>query len=266
MASSFRGTIAFGAIMVPIRAYKATREDKVSFNQVHAADMGQVRYKKICSGCGEELKSAADICKGYKTNVAVEDPVTKEIKIETRMLSFTDDDIERLRPAANKNIEIDTFCRMEDVPFVALGQSYYIGTEEAKKGGLGRPFALLRDAMRAAGKVAIVKWTTRGSEHLGMLQADGNGFLLKTLEFASAVRQNDAEVIEAEVPAEMVQKAVQIINGKMSKPFDYEGIKSTYNDALRDLIERMAAGEEIKVEEVAPKVTDNLDDALEAMA
>jgi DNA end-binding protein Ku len=119
--------------------------------------------------------------------------------------------------------------------------------------------------MRAAGKVAVVKWTSRGSEHLGVLQVDGQGFILKTLEFASAVRPNDAEVLPADIPADTVAKAAMIIDQKMNKPFDYTSIKSTYNDAIRDVIERMAAGEEVAIEEVAAPVTDNVDSALDAM-
>jgi non-homologous end joining protein Ku len=69
------------------------------------------------------------------------------------------------------------------VPLIALDRPFYPGTESAKKGGVGKPYSLLREGMARSGKVAIVSWIAHQTEHLGMMVPYKNGLLIKGLLF-----------------------------------------------------------------------------------
>ena len=48
MQTVWKGSISFGLVSIPVRLVAATEENDVSFRQVHAADGGRIRYKRIC--------------------------------------------------------------------------------------------------------------------------------------------------------------------------------------------------------------------------
>ncbi|MFN8136588.1 MAG: hypothetical protein U0R79_03285 [Propionicimonas sp.] len=48
-----------------MKIYGATEEKDISLGQVHAADGGRIRYKRVCEVCGEEVPYA-EIAKGYE--------------------------------------------------------------------------------------------------------------------------------------------------------------------------------------------------------
>ena len=65
MQAIWKGTVSFGLVSIPVRLYAATEEKGVSFRQVHDADGGRIRYKRVCSVDGEEV-AYRDIVKGYE--------------------------------------------------------------------------------------------------------------------------------------------------------------------------------------------------------
>jgi DNA end-binding protein Ku len=236
--------------MIPIRTYAASSNLHIGFHLVHKTDCGRVHYKKVCEKDGKELKKE-DIVKAYF--------------IGEECLKFTDEEIEALKPFANKIMEIKGFCNVEEVPLVALGKPYYIGTEAPKKGGVGESFQLLREVMEKTDKVALVKWVARTNEYLGMLEPYEKGFLLKQLLYHEQVRSEDEmEVISAEVHPELVEKAVKVVE-KMTFDFNWGEYQEEYTQQVKELIEKKALGEEIEVTELKLPVTRSLDAELEKM-
>jgi DNA end-binding protein Ku len=69
--------------------YSASDDQKVSFHQVHSSDNGRVRYRKFCEACGNELH-ADEIVKGYE--------------VADRMIKFTDEEIDSLKPITTRSI------------------------------------------------------------------------------------------------------------------------------------------------------------------
>ena len=59
--------VSFGLVSVPVKAYAATTNHDIRFHQVHAADGGRIKYKRVCTVDGEEVEYA-DIVKGYETD------------------------------------------------------------------------------------------------------------------------------------------------------------------------------------------------------
>ena len=65
MRSMWKGAISFGLVSIPIQLYTATENKNVQLRQVHAADGGRIKYKRVCSIDGEEVPYS-DIAKGYE--------------------------------------------------------------------------------------------------------------------------------------------------------------------------------------------------------
>ena len=57
MAVAHRGAISFGLVHIPVGLYTAAQDNDIHFNQLCREDGSRVRYKKVCSSCGKEVKS-----------------------------------------------------------------------------------------------------------------------------------------------------------------------------------------------------------------
>ena len=250
MRSIWTGHIVFGTIFIPVRLYAASGNLHVSFHQVHKEDCGRVRYKKVCEKDGKEL---------------TRDEIGKAYIIAGECLQFTDEEIEALKPAATRTMEIEGFCDFDEIPAVSLSKSYYLGTESPTRGGVGQSFQLLKAAMKKKSKIAVVKWVARTNEYLGILQPCENGFLLKQLLYNEQVRSSkEMEVIEAEVNPELVDKGAQVVDN-MTFHFNWEEYTESYTQQVQELIEKKALGEPIEIPEFKPPEVRSLEAELEKM-
>ena len=250
MRSIWSGYLSFGTIMIPVRSYAASSNLHVSFHQVHKTDCGRVRYKKVCEKDGEELKP---------------DDIIKAYIVGGECLKFTDEELDILKPFATKIMEILGFCNLEEIPLEAMNKPYYLGTDSPKKGGAGKSFLLLKEAMIKSRKIAVVKWVSRTNEYIGMLQPHGKGLLLKQLLYHEQVRPMDeVEILDAEVDTELVDKGVQAVD-KMTFKFEWPKYKETYTQEVKELIEKRFLGEELEVAEFKVPETRSIESELEKM-
>src|ERR1700755_3467115 len=63
--SLWNGTIAFGAVAVPIKLYSAVASKTVHFHEVHLADGARIEHRPFCSKEGKEV-SRDEVVKGYE--------------------------------------------------------------------------------------------------------------------------------------------------------------------------------------------------------
>jgi DNA end-binding protein Ku len=250
MRSIWSGYLSFGSILIPVRQYAASGNLHVSFHQVHKTDCGRVRYKKVCEKDGDEL-NPEDIVKAYI--------------VGGECLKFTDEELDSLKPFSTKIMEILGFCTIEEIPMEAMNKPYYIGTDSPKKGGAGKSFLLLKEAMKKSRKVAVVKWVSRTNEYLGMLQPHEKGLLLKQLLYHEQVKpMEEVEVLDAEVEDELVDKGVRAIE-KMTFNFDWSKYTETYTQEVKELVEKKFIGEEVDVGEFKVPETRSIEAELEKM-
>ncbi len=166
MQSIWRGTISFGLVSIPVRLYSATEEKSISFRQVHEADAGRIRYKRVCSVDGEEVPYS-DIAKGYELP-------------DGDMVVLTDEDFEQLPLKSTRTVDVLQFVPVEDVDPVSFDRAYLCDAS----GGDAKPYVLLRDALERTGKAAIVKVALRQRERLAMLRPRDGVLVLQTLSVA----------------------------------------------------------------------------------
>ena len=59
MAYSYKGSISFGLVYIPVTLHSAVKHADVGFNLIDKKTMSRVRYKKTCEACGDrEVKTS----------------------------------------------------------------------------------------------------------------------------------------------------------------------------------------------------------------
>ena len=66
MAYSYKGSISFGLVYIPVTLHSAVKDNSIGFNMIDKKTMSRVKYKKTCADCdGREVKQE-DIVKGLR--------------------------------------------------------------------------------------------------------------------------------------------------------------------------------------------------------
>jgi len=216
------GAVSFGLVSVPVKLYSATENHDVRFHQVHGADGGRIRYKRVCEVCGNEVEYA-DIVKGFETE-------------DGELITLDEDDLESL-PVASGNREIDVmeFVPSDQVDPLLLDRSYYLepDTKAAK------PYALLREALRQTDRMALVKVAIRSRATLALLRVRDQVIVLQTMIWPDEVRTPEFDILDVEVelrPQEM-QMAASLVDS-LGAEFDPSRFTDEYRDAMLELIDR----------------------------
>ncbi len=247
MRASWKGSITFGLVTIPVKMYTATVTREVKFNLLHAKDGGRIRYKRVCEKCGAEVPSS-EIVKGYEIS-------------KNEYVILTDEDFEKIPLKTVKSIEIKQFFDPAELGIIYYSNFYYLAPD---KGG-EKAYYLLKEAMKATQSMAIGKIGMRGREHLVALRAFDGGILLAQLHYIDEIR-NPAEIpgwgIQVDISEEELELAKQLIMA-MKKPLKLEEYRDEYKEALLKLIEAKLAGKEITVTEEATAAK-SLMDALKA--
>jgi DNA end-binding protein Ku len=247
------GTLTFGLVSVPVRLYSAVVHRSVNFHQLHATDHARIYMKRVCPVDEEEVPYS-EIVKGYE--IAPE----RHVVIEP-------EEFAALEPAFTRTIDIEDFVEFEEIDPIYFDQPYYV---VPSKGG-AHSYRLLLESMRDTGKVAIARIVLRSRERLVAIRPRGEALLMTTMSFGDEIQsaQNLRELEDAEnVPLSDRELSVaRRLVESISESFDITKYQDNYREALMDLIDRKAAGEEIVVEPHArrePTATPDLMGALEA--
>ena len=230
MAYSYKGSISFGLVYIPVTLHSTIKNNDVGFNMIDKKTMSRVKYKKTCADCdGREVRQE-DIVKGFEYE-------------DGRYVIFEEKDFEKLKSKKDKNITIEKFVSLSEVDPLYFDKPYYVAPTGAEKA-----FAVLLTAMEQEGKAAIAKTVLGTKETLILIRAKGGQMLLNTLFFEEEVTKNPAKKITEKGNAAELKMAKAIIEG-MTGEFNPEEYRDEYRQKIREAIDRKIAGKEI----VAPK-------------
>lgn len=230
MAYSYKGSISFGLVYIPVTLHSTIKENDIGFNMIDKKTMSRVKYKKTCADCdGREVKQE-DIVKGFEYE-------------DGKYVIFEEKDFEKLKSKKDKNITIEKFVNLSEVDPLYFDKPYYVVPTGAEKA-----FAVLLTAMEQEGKAAVAKTVLGTKETLILIRAKDGQMLLNTLFFEEEVTKNPAKEITEKGNAAELKMAKAIIEG-MTGEFNLEEYRDEYRQKVQDAIERKIAGKEI----VAPK-------------
>jgi DNA end-binding protein Ku len=224
----WKGSISFGLVSIPVRLFAATEEKDLSFHQVHAADGGRVRYKRVCSVDGEEVPYA-DIAKGYE-------------RPDGDVVVLTDDDFAALPIPTVRAVEVLSFVPAEQIDPVALSKAYY-----AEPAADAKPYVLLRDTLADSGRVAVVKIAMRQRERLATLRAQGSVLVLQTMLWPDEIREPALKGVDDDVavrPQELAMAGSYV--DALSTDFDPDDYQDDYRTALIAMVTAKAGGRPVE--------------------
>ena len=245
----WKGYLKLSLVSCPIALYPGSSErDKISFHQINKTTGNRIKYLKVDAETGGEV-AADDIVKGYEVG-------------KGEYVELQPEELEAVAIESKRTIEIDEFVPKKDIDELFLRDPYYI----APDGDVGaEAFAVIREAIRSEGMVALGRIVFTSREHMIALEARGKGLLGMTLRYPYEVRKEKeyfGEIEDKKVPKEMLELAKHIVDTKRGK-FQPERFEDHYEDALKELLKRKQNGEKIE----APKETrpSNVVDLMDAL-
>ena len=230
MRSLWKGHIRFSMVTIPIRLYNAVDSGAgISFNQLHKADNGRVRYDKVCRSCGETL-GGDDIVKGYEH--APDEYVIVE-----------DQDLEKVRIKSSRIIEIEGFVKTDEVDVSLYDTPYFAGPD----GDVAvKVYALLARALEESGRLGVGKVVLRDREDMVLIGCQDRGLVLYKVRYPQFLRRMEEVpgLAETEVNEPELKLAQSLIDS-MTKPLGEIEIKDTYHQAVQEMIQAKVAGKEV---------------------
>ncbi|HKU66672.1 MAG TPA: Ku protein [Candidatus Baltobacteraceae bacterium] len=230
------GSINFGLVTIPVKLFTAVRANELSFNMLHKKDEGRIKYERVCSVDGKPVPWD-EIVKGYEYE-------------KGDYVVLTDEDFKKVNPEATQSVDIIEFVELEKINPMFFDKPYYL--EPTKQGR--HAYALLREALSKANKVAIARVVIRTKESIAAVKPNGDALVLELMHWADElVEQSDLDFpSEATLPEPEMKMAKMLIDSMSVDEFEPEKFTNRYHDELLAMIEARAAGKELPRPKKAP--------------
>ena len=246
MRAIWKGAVSFGLVSVPVKLYSATESHDVSFRQVHAKDGGRIKYQRVCAIDGEEV-AYADIAKGYETE-------------DGEMVILSDEDMADLPVTSSREIAVEKFVPRDQIDPMLLEKSYYL---EPEKTG-AKPYALLRQALVDADRMAVVTVALRQRTSIAVLRVKDDVIVLQTMMWPDEVRVPDFSVEAGEIKDAEVKMAHMLVD-TLAGDFDASEFEDDYAGAVQEMVKAKIEGGEVKRTPTATKSSGEVVDLLAAL-
>jgi DNA end-binding protein Ku len=245
------GTISFGLVNVPVKAFTAVRDHDVHFNQLEKRSGARIRNKKVSDKTGREVQGD-DIELGFEVR-------------KGRYVTFDKKELEELKPESTKAVEVTDFVDLEAVDPIFYERTYWLGpADDTGK----QAYGLLVAAMEDKEKVAIGTVVMRNKQYLAAIRPLDGALAMSTMRFADeVVPRSDVDGVpnrRTKPEPKALKLATQIIESLAAewKPEQYH---DNYAEELRARIERKDEGKDIAEEAEAPARGAEILDLMEAL-
>ncbi|MFE2292831.1 Ku protein [Streptomyces sp. NPDC059452] len=228
MRSIWNGAISFGLVSIPIKLVNATENHAIHFRQIHLADGGRIRYRKVCE-LDEEEVSGGEIGKAYED-------------ADGTMIPITDEDLAQLPLPTAKTIEIVAFVPADEIDPLQMDAAYYLSANGVPA---AKPYTLLREALKRSNKVAVAKYALRGRERLGMLRVVDDVIAMHGLLWPDEIRAPEGVAPETDVTVRDAELDLADALMDTLGEVDMAGLHDDYREAVEALIAAKASGEAV---------------------
>jgi len=248
------GTISFGLVNVPVKAFTAVRDHDVHFHQLDKKTGARIRYEKVSAKSGREV-DADDIEMGFEI-------------AEGRHVTFDKKELDALRPKSTKAIEVTDFVALADVDPIYYERTYWLAPDGD---AAGRAYQLLRAAMEDTERVAIGTVAMRNKEYLTAIRPLDGVLAMSTMRFADeVVPRKDIKDIK-ELPSRKsnpapkdMQMAKQLIES-LAGEWDPEQYHDNYAEQLKARIKDKDKGKDVVQADEDAEPTAEVIDLTEAL-
>ena len=241
---TWQGHLKLSLVTCPVALYTATSSaSHVSFHLINPETNNRIRMVPTDPDTGPVERS--DLVKGYEVS-------------RDEYVLFDEADFDKVKLESTRTIDIGQFVDEDEIDRLYWDDPFYVVPE---KGVGAEAFAVIRDAMEAAGKVAIGCLVLRGRERQIALEVRGKGLVAWSLRPHEEVRDAGDyfdDIPEVTADKDMVEIATRII-GQKEAGFDPTQFKDRYDEALKAMVKAKQKGGQGLVEAPEPDDTNVVD-------
>ena len=223
----WKGAISFGLVNIPVGLYSAERRDELSFAMLDRRNLAPVGYKRFNKETGKEVPWD-QIVKGYEYE-------------DGRYVVLSDADFQAANVEATQTVDILHFVDPGQIPFTLYETTYYLAPD--KRGEKG--YALLRETLTRAAKLAVAQVVIRTRQYLAVMAPYEQALVLNTLRYPDELRP----IKELDLPQTRaiskpeLQMALRLVE-EMTHDFDPKLYHDTYReDVMARVKAKIKAGE-----------------------
>lgn len=215
----WKGAIQFGLVNIPVELYPAEDRKSFKFSMLDKRDLSPVGYKRYSKKSGKEVEWS-NIVKGYEYE-------------KDQYVVLSDEDFRRANVKATQTIDIQAFVPADEVPLEYFETPYYLAPGPRGQ----KVYALLRETLRAAKRIAIAQVVIRTTQHLAAVVVHGRALMLITLRYPDELREASGLDLPAEglksagVSPKEVELAKRLVDD-MTEPWKPGEFKDTYHEDL----------------------------------
>jgi DNA end-binding protein Ku len=246
----WKGSLKLSLVSCPVLLYPATTSsDKTRFHMINRETGNRLKQQMVDSETGDVVESDQK-GRGYELKKGDYVEVEKE-------------ELDAVQIESNHTIDIDSFVPRDEIDKRYLSHPYYIAPDG--KAGIDA-FAVIRDAMKDQDRVALARIVLTNREHVIAIEPLGKGLLGTTLRYSYEMRDEHDffdDIRNPKISKDMIELARHILDTKAAH-FDPSKFRDDYENALKTLVKRKAAGKPVKAvePEAKPDNVINLMDAL----
>ena len=224
----WKGYLKLALVSCPIALYTASSSsERVSFRQINKRTGNRLRQQLVDEVTREPVENE-DKGRGYE--------YSKGAYIEV-----DDDELDAVAVESNHTIEINSFVPRSQIDERYLDSPYYIIPNDQ----VGQEaFAVIRDAMRGKGMVALARVVLAKRERVIMLQPWDKGLMGTTLRYPYELRNSKEyfdDLPNVKVAPDMLKIAQHILETKKAD-FDPSQFVDHYEEAVVEMLKKKQAG------------------------
>ena len=155
------------------------------------------------------------------------------------LVPVEDDDLSEIALESTHTINIEAFCKRNEVDERYLDKPYYLAAEDKVS---REAFAVIRDAMKKKGMAGLGRIVIYKRERVVLLEPYGKGLLATLLRYQDEVRSPTAyfeDMPDGDPTAEMRALAEELI-ARSTRKFDPSKFEDRYEEALIALVKGKA--------------------------
>src|SRR5437879_1422411 len=231
----WKGSLKLSLVSCPVVLYPAsTSVEKTRFHMINRETGNRLKQQMIDAETGDVVESDQK-GRGYELKKGQYVEIEKE-------------ELEAVQLESNHTIDIDSFVPRDEIDKRYLNHPYYIAPDG--KAGIDA-FAVIRDAMKDQDRDAMARIVLTNREHVIAIEPLGKGLLGTTLRYPYELRDEEDyfdDIKNPRISKDMVELASHILDTKAAH-FDPSKFKDEYENALKMLVKRKAAGKPVKTAE-----------------
>lgn len=227
----WKGSISFGLVNIPIELHTAVRDHRPRFRMLHAKDRSPVRFQRVCIKDGHPV-AWEDLVKGYEY-------------AKGRFVVLTKEDFQAAALEKTRTVDIIDFVKSDEIDDRYFETPYYL---VPAKGG-ERAYALLREAIREAGRIGIATFILREAQHLAAVEVIGEALVLSVMRFADELvdTANFSFPAASNIRKPELDMAKALVNSLASE-WDAGKYTDKYRENLLRIIQGKVKGKDVELE------------------